>query len=113
VLCLGKVATGLFWDEPPHRNTWHTFDMDGEKLIVGVTAHPSYLLRSMMANYKEYYATKMFLRRLASGMDRLQKVRRWTLTPRYVQNFVVGGLPMSGSPADVVRTEGTGRKEEK
>ena len=96
VLCLGKHATCRLWDEPPPENEWYTQESDGEKVVVGVMRHPSALLRAMMTNYREFFAAKMFLRRLKLSLHGLKKVSTWTLLPKYLTDFAAEGRPVCG-----------------
>jgi len=96
VLCLGKQATSMFWDEPPCPNSWHPFalpDHPDDWIYVGALRHPAYLLRSAMPNYKELFAARIALMKLKTWLPTLTKVREWRFGLRYMEgvDIVVGG----------------------
>jgi uracil-DNA glycosylase len=97
VLCLGNESTALFWPEPPDPNTWHPLRFahaPEDWIVVGATRHPAYLLRSIMQNYREYFAAKLFLKRLRKRMNKgVTKVSRWHFAPAYMRNV----LPIVGA----------------
>lgn len=89
VLCLGEQATALFWDKPPPPNTWHRLVPRSHPLdwiMVGVTRHPAYLLRSAIANYRETFAARLFLRKLRRRLHGLSKTSGWRFELRYMQD---------------------------
>ena len=90
VVCLGAHATSMFWGEPPNPNTWHTLrprDYPDDWVVVGVARHPAYLLRSVMTRYQEYFAAKLFLRRLKRRLPTLTKTNGWRFGLRYTREF--------------------------
>jgi uracil-DNA glycosylase family 4 len=97
VICLGEGATSMFWSEPPAPNTWHPLrpkTAPEDWIVVGVARHPTYILNSVMKNYREYFAAKLFLRRLRRRMNgSLTKVSAWRFMPDYLRNAqpVAGG----------------------
>lgn len=94
VVCLGAESSALFWPEPPPANSWRRIvprDHPEDWVIVGVTRHPAYLVRAAVANYKELFAARLFLRRLRKLMADHRaagKVSAWRFLPRYVTDFV-------------------------
>lgn len=107
VVCLGKVATRYFFDEPPPVWSFTEFRPAGapqDWVQVGYAHHPAYLVRVIgaPAMYKEFAAQRTFYnllaKRIASG---LPKVGRWLFMPRYLANvngpLVAWGTGSSGA----------------
>jgi DNA polymerase len=89
VVCLGKVATRYFFDEPPPVWSFTRFappDAPQDWVMVGYAHHPAYLVRVIAAPsmYKEYAAQRTFYSTLAQRMVGLTKVERWHFPPRYL-----------------------------
>lgn len=90
VLCMGEPATAMFWPKPPPPNTWHTIrprEAPQDWIVVGVTRHPAYLLRSVVSRYQEYFAARMFLLRLKERLPTLTQPGAWHLGLRYVTDL--------------------------
>ncbi len=87
VVCLGKEACGMFWDEAPHPWTWHM--MPGG-LVVGHGRHPSYLLRRVMApgGEAERIAGLRFYAALKERMPQLRKLPGWPVPLHYLGETV-------------------------
>ena len=89
VICLGRVPTSLFWDEPPPAWTWHTIthpDHPNDWIWAGHARHPSFLLQSLRvpAMYKELVSCRRFYGQLRQMMQGLSKLSLWPYIPRYV-----------------------------
>jgi DNA polymerase len=92
VVCLGKEATSIFWDEPPDPWTWHRVappDAPEDWVMVGHARHPAWLSRviGMPSNYKEYAAARTFYGLLREQIASLTKVSAWRLGLRYLSGF--------------------------
>ena len=94
VICLGKEATAVFWDEPPKDVwSWHRVVPDGapdDWVMVGYARHPTYLARviGMPSNYKEYAAARTFYGILRAQLASLTKVSAWRVGLRYMHKLV-------------------------
>lgn len=110
VLCLGKQAAQMFWDEEAlkkpkesglHPNTWHTLvppDDPRDAVVVGYVRHPAGLIRMIQAagSYKEYISALLFYEELRKRMQSgIEKVAKWRFGLRYLSDLdgspVVGG----------------------
>jgi uracil-DNA glycosylase family 4 len=97
VVCLGKIATRYFFDEPPPVWSFTRFAPQGapdDWIMVGYAHHPAYLARVIGAPsmYKEYAAQRTFYMTLAQKMRGLTKVSRWLFLPRYLALVASGPL---------------------
>lgn len=83
VVCLGKVACGMFWSEAPPPWTWHAMPWG---LIVGHGRHPSYLLRRIMVKggEAERVAAARFYATLRERMPHLRKLPLWPASLNYM-----------------------------
>lgn len=91
IVCLGKVATRYFFDEPPPVWSWTQFTPQGapnDWIMVGYAHHPAYLVRVVgaPAMYKEFAAQRTFYTMLSEKLKglALSKVERWLFLPRYL-----------------------------
>jgi len=91
VVCLGKQACDLFWDEPPHPWTWHQLP---HGLIVGHARHPSYLLRrvAVRGGEAERIAAVRFYTALKERMPYLRKLPAWPVPIRYLGEILERGV---------------------
>ena len=90
VVCLGKDATRMLHDEPPHPWTWTRVvpaESSDDWVIVGHARHPSYLARviGMPANYKEYAAAIRFYTEIKDQMP-LSRPSSWRTRLRYMDS---------------------------
>lgn len=89
IVCLGKVATRYFFDEPPPVWSFTRLVPQGapdDWVQVGYAHHPAYLVRCIGSPkmYKEYAAQRTFFTLLAGRMAGLTKVSAWPFLPRYL-----------------------------
>jgi len=93
VVCFGKEATAVFWDEPPKDVwSWHRIappDAPDDWVMVGYARHPRYLAKviGMPSNYKEFAAARTFYGMLREQLPSLTKVSAWRLGLRYLSGF--------------------------
>jgi|GEM_PF-4858962 len=98
-VCLGKEATGLFWDDPPDVWTWTTIQppaLGGDWMVVGYARHPSYLSRTLAApgGARELHAARRFYGELRERLPGLTKLPVWPLPLQYLSEAgrVVTGM---------------------